>query len=120
MLLIGDQADDRLIPEDQKEGVRQRLLAFLEEPDFSVRRPRQIIRDEVVLMIDRPTSIVIAGNYSSYRITEPLDIVTRDSPPTAFHLSIPLIEQRLLVCDLDRAGKHTMDDQCPSEGMEEC
>jgi hypothetical protein len=36
MLSRGSQADDRLIPEDQKEGVRQRLLAFLEELDFSV------------------------------------------------------------------------------------
>jgi len=29
-------ADQRLIPEDQKDGVRQRLLAFLEEPDLAV------------------------------------------------------------------------------------
>jgi hypothetical protein len=26
----------RIIPEDQKDGVRQRLLVFLEEPDFAV------------------------------------------------------------------------------------
>jgi hypothetical protein len=32
----GMMTDDRLITEDQKEGVRQRLLAFLEEPEFSV------------------------------------------------------------------------------------
>jgi hypothetical protein len=32
----GLMTDDRLITEDQKEGVRQRLLAFLEEPEFSV------------------------------------------------------------------------------------
>jgi len=26
-----------IIPENQKDGVRQRLLVFLEEPDFAVR-----------------------------------------------------------------------------------
>jgi hypothetical protein len=35
--LVERGADDRIIPEGQKDGVRQRLLVFLEEPDFAVR-----------------------------------------------------------------------------------
>jgi hypothetical protein len=48
----------RIIPEDQKDGVRQRLLVFLEEPDFAV-RPLSPVAAHLAsqeLIVDRPTS----------------------------------------------------------------
>ena len=36
-ILVEGELMGRIIPEAQKDGVRQRLLVFLEEPDFAVR-----------------------------------------------------------------------------------
>jgi hypothetical protein len=36
MYIFWQELMGRIIPEDQKDGVRQRLLVFLEEPDFAV------------------------------------------------------------------------------------
>lgn len=48
-------ANDRIIPDDQKDGVRQRLLAFLEEPDFAVRPPYPEYADDRLLDPNSPS-----------------------------------------------------------------
>jgi len=52
----------RIIPEDQKDGVRQRLLVFLEEPDFAVcsLSPITALYRSRKLIVDCPTSTLTA------------------------------------------------------------
>jgi len=47
----------RIIPENQKDGVRQRLLVFLEEPDFAVRLFYHNLAESTLgkLIVDCPT-----------------------------------------------------------------
>jgi hypothetical protein len=49
---------DRIIPEDRKDGVRQRLLVFLEEPDFAVRPSfpfAQFVLENLIVDCPTPT-----------------------------------------------------------------
>jgi hypothetical protein len=52
----------RIIPEDQKDGVRQRLLLFLEEPDFAVCPPWATS----MLMVDCSPAIILTRLDSPY------------------------------------------------------
>lgn len=111
---------DSLIPEDQKDHVRQTLLSFLEEPDFAVscaccRR----VGAKLMFFPDRSTTAFPTGFSRPYRTSQTMDLPPKHTTPESPNLLIPLVDKRDVLYDSYRPRKHLVDDQCANQRMEE-
>lgn len=115
----------RLIPEDQKDHVRQTLLSFLEEPDFTVSwlvlpvLGQEASRNSADCS-DCSTSTIPPGFRGPYRTPQTVDFASSDFTPEPPDLPFPSLDQCYLFHHCYGPSKYTVDDQCSSKRMEEC